>query len=281
MARNAYYAKIRAGLLEHMKQGRITKGAVSSYLVIHLEANPETGVWWGSATSLLSSLPKGSFLRDLQDELRLLERAGYIRTFRTHGRTGNYPVLIDKYECQFGVLRGKRLNAWESKDWRHPLYELCTEDVGETEPGSELGKEEILFKQPKPTATTPPTPPSGGKAAQMLATYQQKHGNLPMCQGLSKERERKCLARAKDHRKDWPAFLELWGGAVEKAGQHPWRDWRPSFDHFIANDTNWRKVLEGQYDAWKDEPQRGMKPSPAAVVAPQGKYAGKQPVATG
>jgi hypothetical protein len=124
---NKGFIQIRRGLDEHLLAGRISLFEAGVYLVIHLQANFETGMWVGSAPRLLAAAPRGAALRDIQRAIEHLSEIGFLRTFHTHGQRGNYPVLIHKYEPQFGALRGKRLNAVASTSWQHPRYESCAD----------------------------------------------------------------------------------------------------------------------------------------------------------
>lgn len=119
------WSKIRAGLEDHLVSGSIGAFEAGVYLILHLQADFHTGIWTGSANRLLSTAPRGASLRDMQRALQRLGAIGFIRTFHRHGERGNYRVLINKYEPQFGALRGKRLNAEKSTSWQSPAYEPC------------------------------------------------------------------------------------------------------------------------------------------------------------
>jgi hypothetical protein len=122
------FAKIRAGLEEHLIAGRIGFFEAGVYLAIHLQADFRTGLWIGSAPRLLATAPRGASLRAVQRALERLAEIRFIRTFHISGTRGNYRVLLHKYEPQFGALRGRRLNAFASTDWRSPSYEAVAED---------------------------------------------------------------------------------------------------------------------------------------------------------
>jgi len=86
-------------------------------------------------------------------------------------------------------------------------------------------------------------------AEELLEIYERERGPLPAAATLTPERRRQCALRIR-------AGLgsEEFGAAVHRAAATPFlagegaRGWRASFDWFIANDTNVRKVLEGVYE---------------------------------
>jgi len=125
------FVKIRRGLEPHLLSGRLGLIELGTYLLIHLQADFETGVWIGSAPRLLAAAPRGSNLRDIQRAIQRLAKIGFIRAFQLRGQRGNYRVLINKYEPEFGALRGKRLNAVASTSWQAPVYEACADDDAE------------------------------------------------------------------------------------------------------------------------------------------------------
>jgi len=86
-------------------------------------------------------------------------------------------------------------------------------------------------------------------AEELLEIYERERGPLPAAMALTPERRRQCALRIR-------AGLgsEEFGAAVRRAAATPFlagegaRGWRASFDWFIANDTNVRKVIEGVYE---------------------------------
>ena len=119
------FAKIRAGLEEHLVTGLLSAFDVGVYLILHLQADMRTGIWIGSAPRLLATAPRGRSRRDMQRALSRLAQIEFIRSFHRHGVRGNYRVLLHKFEPQFGALKGKRLNAMKSESWKAPIYEVC------------------------------------------------------------------------------------------------------------------------------------------------------------
>ena len=125
---NSGFTPIRNAVEEHLEKGRLTYCDFGIYVKIHLGANYKTGVWWGSAKKLLVAGPAAGSLRRIQDSLRRLASIGFIKPFRIRGRHGNYAILINKFDLR-GELKGYRVNADKTTDWRHPVLEARTDDV--------------------------------------------------------------------------------------------------------------------------------------------------------
>jgi len=85
----------------------------------------------------------------------------------------------------------------------------------------------------------------------LLEIYEQERGPLPAVKVESRERlsNARTLLLSRIH--DQEKFLADFRAAVRKASQivSP-TGWRPAFDWFVANGTNYAKVLEGNYDKW-------------------------------
>ncbi len=125
---NSGFTPIRNAVEEHLEKGRLTYCDFGIYVKIHLGADYKTGVWWGSAKKLLTEGPADGSLRRIRESLRRLASIIFIKPFRVRGRRGNYPVLINKFDLR-GELRGYRVNAEKTTDWRHPVLELRTDDL--------------------------------------------------------------------------------------------------------------------------------------------------------
>jgi hypothetical protein len=180
------FAKIRAGLAEHLLSGRLSVFDAGVYLIIQFQANFSTGVWIGSAPRLLAAAPRSATLRQMQKSLEHLRKIGFLRTFRTPGKRGNYRCLIHKYEPQSGALRGWRLNAEKSTSWKHPIYDRCTEADTEhdTEPAPIQDKE--LKPRPRQEAKPGAKKPRRGGDPRFVSflhfarsVYRAKHRRPP------------------------------------------------------------------------------------------------------
>lgn len=106
----------------------------------------------------------------------------------------------------------------------------------------------------------------------LLEIYEQERGPLSPVRAESTERLNKCRRRILGHASDPEKFLADFRAAVRKASQLAWREWKPGFDWFIGNDTNYLKVLEGNYDQWAN-----AAPHPGGAVS--GRGSGKTPAA--
>ncbi len=84
----------------------------------------------------------------------------------------------------------------------------------------------------------------------LLEIYEQERGPLPAVKVESRERLSKARTLLLSRIHDQEKFLADFRAAVQKASQIAWPTWRPTFDWFVANGTNYAKVLEGNYDKW-------------------------------
>lgn len=120
------FVQMRRGLLEHIRAGRLTGNEGSLFMWLVLEADPCTGIVYGSAG--LFATVYGWSARNVREWLEGLERKGYIRRFSKPGSHACYPILINKYLCSHGAMRGKVLNAVASVSCINPAYDSCEED---------------------------------------------------------------------------------------------------------------------------------------------------------
>lgn len=118
---------------DHAIKGDLGLFDLGVYSVIHFQTDFSSGVWFGSAARVHATAPQGTSLREVQRSMEHLEVLRFLRSFRKHGQRGNAPYLVHKYEPLTGALRGKRLNAFSSDDWRHPVYESCALPDTETD----------------------------------------------------------------------------------------------------------------------------------------------------
>jgi hypothetical protein len=136
------FVQLRRGLQEHITNGSMSVGQLGIYCLILWNADPSTGIWCGSA-GVIAAL-SGESPRTCRHALDRLEKAEYIKRFFVQGSRLSYPILVHRFNCSDGAMKGKRLNALETKDYRHIVYEGSepersergSEAVGES--GSEL-----------------------------------------------------------------------------------------------------------------------------------------------
>jgi hypothetical protein len=183
------YVPIRAGILEHLLRGDISACEFGVYGIIHLQADYASGVWRGSAPRIANSAPRGADLRKIQRALEHLAQLGLLKLFHRQGVRGNYPVLINKFTVRSGALKGQRLNADLTTNWRKPVYERCAEtdtDATAVVDAVDAPIQEVRSKKEekreKPAAkTTPPADPRFQPFVDFaFAAFNVKHGQKPV-----------------------------------------------------------------------------------------------------
>ena len=137
-------------------------------------------------------------------------------------------------------LEAPQAQEW-NRDWKEEKGRI---DTPECVPPNRLS-ESAPAQQPGRADPGRPRPVS---AEELLEIYERERGPLPAAAALTPERRRQCALRIRGG-----LGSEEFGAAVRRAAATPFlagegaRGWRASFDWFIANDTNVRKVLEGVY----------------------------------
>jgi hypothetical protein len=135
---NSGYVGMRRGLVDHVIDGRLTMREHSAYAMMIKMADRKTGIWIGSAKHLSSLYGAGDVDERLARYLlESLERKGYIKRFLRPRQRGNYPILVDKFECSDGAHKGLRLNAAATADWRDPVYDPLPSDCSPARPPSD------------------------------------------------------------------------------------------------------------------------------------------------
>ena len=129
MGERAGYVQLRRGLLDHLREGVITVTEYAVFTILLADADPKSGICKTSA-GLLSAL-YGMAPRTSRDALEKLASKGYIKRFPRQGKHGSYPILVNKFICSDGAMKGKRLNALGSLTWEFPIYEECYERVND------------------------------------------------------------------------------------------------------------------------------------------------------
>jgi hypothetical protein len=131
---SAGFYKRRRGIVEHVDSGTIDLLELGIHDYLNLKANLvigsdpyyPAGICVTSAVALHSVCNRVSE-RTIQRILNKLERIGWIKTWQTRGKRGNYVVLI----CRGSVhdLSGNeyRVSGKATIDWRNPVYERVGE----------------------------------------------------------------------------------------------------------------------------------------------------------
>jgi hypothetical protein len=121
------FVQLRRGLSEHVRDGRLSFFEAALYVFILMDTNPATGLCYGSAGlfSAIYSVPS----RTCRDALEKLEEKGYLKRFPTRGRHGSYPILVNKFRCSDGAMKGKYVNSSKSVSWKNIVYESSDDYV--------------------------------------------------------------------------------------------------------------------------------------------------------
>ena len=147
---SAGYIQKRRGILDHLRDGRLTLLELGAHDVIILLADKATGMWVGSAKALSANCGAGDITdRQARHLLESLEIKGYIRRFPKRRSHANYPILVNRYLVTFGAYSGMTLNASATSDWRKPVYESRQEQGAEQglEDGAEQGAERAPIQE--------------------------------------------------------------------------------------------------------------------------------------
>jgi len=129
------FVKNRRGILQHLKEGRISKDAFAAYEFMLLSADAATGVWWGDSVELAAAFGQRDLRQEkAKDVLHGLEEKGYIKRFRQQGSRAKYPILINKYEITVGPLSDRLVDAGSTVDWRQPAVFTSRDETPVTPP---------------------------------------------------------------------------------------------------------------------------------------------------
>ena len=129
------YLRLRNGIWDHIKSGRITSNDLAVYLTIQKFADWNTGICFSNAYSLADAWRDFSNAKNkveqFQNAMRRLRVSGYIdypEGGRGHGLS--YSILIDKAEPTKGPLAGWRLRLRAgtpgSSDFQNPWYQYIS-----------------------------------------------------------------------------------------------------------------------------------------------------------
>jgi hypothetical protein len=127
------YIPLRRGLLQHLRERRISLREYDVFTILLMWADHRTGIATTNAPGLVF-LSGGQLEQSyVQKCLASLEEKNYIkRPFYVIGQRGDYKIFIDKYVVTDGALKGKTLSFAKTMDWNDPQYEDVTEDATES-----------------------------------------------------------------------------------------------------------------------------------------------------
>ncbi len=148
--RLGWYAR-RRGILEHLERGAISllDSAIHDFLC--LIADHRTGVAWASAEKIRALCPVDISLKAIQRSLAKLESLRWIKRFRTHGKKGNYPIVIGRYFVRDSSLKWWAVNLDRTSDFRNVHFDPVTDPSfvkdwartsSDTGSGTELGTDD-------------------------------------------------------------------------------------------------------------------------------------------
>ena len=142
------YVQKRRGVIDHLRDGRLTLLELGAHDVLLLLADKASGMWIGSAKALAANCGAGDITdRQARHLLESLEKKGYIRRFPKRRSHANYPILINRYLITFGANIGSMLNASATTDWRNPVYQ-SRQELG-VQIGLEDGAEDASIQECK------------------------------------------------------------------------------------------------------------------------------------
>lgn len=254
------FIQLRRGLSEHVRTGRLTFFEASLYVFILMDANPTTGICFGSA-GLFSALYSVS-ARTCRDALENLEKKGYMRRFPTRGKHGSYPILINKFLCTDGAMKGKHVNSLKSTSYEDIVYESCDDDGDDSGNGSvkesvndsaaskrienrerKLDKEQELALL-SPAETLKPKI----RLQDFPETWNRLCGRLPKVESFSESRKKQVTIRIRQG-----ITVARFEQAVMCCTEKPFLrgenegGWTATFDWLVKNDRNIEKAITQPY----------------------------------
>lgn len=255
---NSGFIQLRRGLSEHVRDGRLSFFEASLYVFILMDTNPATGLCHGSAGLFAAVYNISS--RSCRDALEDLEKKGYLRRFPTRGKHGSYPILVNKFMCSSGAMKGMYVNTEKTTTYSNVFYEKSDDGVddsvndGGNERVNDSAASKILdtreekqdkqqeLKLSSPTATTQP------KVKVRLQDFPEMWnrlcGNLPKVETFSDSRKKQVTTRIRQGI-TVARFEQAVLCCIEKPflrGQND-KNWNATFDWLIKNDRNIEKAI--------------------------------------
>jgi hypothetical protein len=261
------FIQLRRGLSEHVRDGRLSFFEASLYVFILMDANPATGLCFGSAG--LFAAVYGISGRTCRDALEKLELKGYLKRFPVRGKHGSYPILVNKFRCSDGAMKGKYVNCIKSTSYTSIIYELCddgvngsavasvnddgNEGVNESATSKILEtREEKLDKEPELTLLSPAAPKKEIRPEEFANVWNRLRGKLPKVERFTESRKKKVKTRMNEG-----LTLERFAEAVENCTTKPFLrgdnddGWTATFDWLVENDKNLEKAINNPYGSNK------------------------------
>jgi hypothetical protein len=129
------FSKIRNGLRDHIKDGKMCPTDLGVYLYLHMSCDYATGIYTGTALGIAYGFGDVTLKDKIKHTLNRLRKSRFINYRNGNGKRKGYAILIDKYEPTYGARSGQRLNAWKHADSVIPEYEPVPGDSPGQTPG--------------------------------------------------------------------------------------------------------------------------------------------------
>lgn len=91
-----HFVRLRFGLKDHIKTGKMQGQDLGIYVALHLHADYQTGVVYHISAPYLATFLRES-VHKVRRSLCRLEKSGYIKRFGHRGQVSGYDILIDRY----------------------------------------------------------------------------------------------------------------------------------------------------------------------------------------
>lgn len=176
------FLQLRRGVLEHVKDGRLSHMDALTLIYIATQADTRTGVWSGSAGALAGELALSP--RNARRILERLTNGKYITRFPVPGRHVCYPILVHKFLVTDGEHKGQHLNALDSDsptDLTYIRSEQESEQICQhTAPQKRIENREERKRQNPAAKPAPPSDPRHKLAVDLcFEAYRAKYGTTP------------------------------------------------------------------------------------------------------
>lgn len=247
------FVQLRRGLSEHVRTGRLSFFEASLYMFMLMDTSPATGVCFGSAGlfAMIYSIPT----RTCRDALEKLEKKGYLRRFPTRGKHGSYPILINKFLCSDGAMKGRYVNCSKSTSYYKINYESCyehvndrvDEDVNDGAASKRIENREQRQKQ-ELTLSSPTETPPRVRLQDFPEAWNRLCGRLPRVELFSESRKKQVTTRIRQG-----ITVARFEQAVMCCTEKPFlrgeneSGWTATFDWLIKNDKNIEKAIIQTY----------------------------------
>jgi hypothetical protein len=119
------FIPIPGRIFNDFETGKMTLNMWGIYSVILRQLNFDTGIWRGTAYKICAAWGDRIPLRTIQENLRNLCDAGYVKSFHVQGQRGGYVIAVEGYRIRFGPKEGHILNAMATTDPNYPVYEYA------------------------------------------------------------------------------------------------------------------------------------------------------------